>query len=1195
MKHDEPRFRGGLMALIATLGCLAPAGEGSAQPERATVKDTPPWKRQLTGDDAKQVESLNKKIEQLKGAGQFVQAVEPAKQALTICQRACGPDNWQTSDARRAVDDSRKIAALPEAGRQAMATVGELESKARGALESARNDEAERLYRSLLEIRRRWVGDGHPDTAVTYNDIAVSLDQQGKYAGSEPLLRKALAIHVLALGEGHPHTANSYSNLSSNLAAQGKYAEAEPLARKALAIKLAVLGDHNLETAVCYHEFACAMGDQGKYSEAEPLYRKAMAICLDSPGDDQLDAAMIYNGFAANLFWQGKFAVAEPLVRRALAIWLRVLGDDHPNTALGYNHLANNQSHQGKYAEAEQYIRKTLAIRKKALGEDHPDTGFTYNDLAACLARQGRYEESEAFFRKALAIRLEALGENHPVIASSYLRIASSLYYQGKYDQAERLFRKALAICLKVLGEDHPDTGTSYNKLARFLDSQDKFAEAEPLHRKALAIRLKILGERHADTAITYNDLASNLDCQGKLDEAISSWTAAAAIYEQARGASGASGLERSLTSQSSPLPALAISLARCGRAREAWSRWESNLAHGLLDDLSARLLRPLTLDERRREADLARQLQRLDERTARLAAKSKRTESEDKQLDALRREGSILRGRWVELKMTLDQKYQAYAGKPSTLEEVQKALAGDAALAGWLDVKRHHWACVVRRTGDPNWVQVPGSGKDGSWTKENNESPGKLRDALAGHQPEWAAQAGALAQRRLAPLMPHLEGVKHLIVLPSEALVGVPIETLIAALPADSPSPVVSYAPSGSMLARLSAPRSLAPAPLRLLALGDPAFPNPADTEPAPTPPDHGMMVGSVVPNGNADVCGIKAGDVLMEYNGKKLKSRSDLAVVSAGGKAIRVPVKLWRDGEVRSLDIAAGPLGIQSKSNQPAAQVILAQRAAADILKPGMRGENLTSLPGTRREVQAIAALFPEDQVTTLLGSQATESTLQGLAQTGALKGYRYIHLATHGKFNPNVALSSAVFLAAEPERPTELTDSAALESAPDCQVTAEQIVRTWDLDADLVVLSACESALGRYAGGEGYLGFAQALFVKGARSLVLSLWRVDDKATSLLMTRFYQNLLGKRPAMSKPMPKVEALAEAKQWLRSLTGDQIDGELALLLRGDVRPLVKVDGTTPPGLPTSPKTSGIRPYDHPYFWAAFVLVGDPD
>src|SRR5262249_18589514 len=227
--------------------------------------------------------------------------------------------------------------------------------------------------------------------------------------------------------------------------------------------------------------------------------------------------------------------------------------------------------------------------------------------------------------------------------------------------------------------------------------------------------------------------------------------------------------------------------------------------------------------------------------------------------------------------------------------------------------------------------------------------------------------------------------------------------------------------------------------------------------------------------------------------------------------------------------------------------APVVLAQRAAAEVLRSGVRAAGWAPLPGTRREVQAIAALFPKDQVTTLLGPDATESNLQQLAQSGALKTYRYIHLATHGQANPNVALSSAVFLAAEPERPAPSAgDPAALESVPDGQITAEQIVRTWDLDADLVVLSACESGLGRYAGGEGYLGFAQALFVKGARSLVLSQWKVDDKATALMMTRFYQNLLGRRAGLPQPLPKAEALDEAKGWLRNLTVDAAGTELA-------------------------------------------------
>jgi CHAT domain-containing protein len=106
---------------------------------------------------------------------------------------------------------------------------------------------------------------------------------------------------------------------------------------------------------------------------------------------------------------------------------------------------------------------------------------------------------------------------------------------------------------------------------------------------------------------------------------------------------------------------------------------------------------------------------------------------------------------------------------------------------------------------------------------------------------------------------------------------------------------------------------------------------------------------------------------------------------------------------------------------------------------------------------------------------------------------------------------------------------------------------------------------------------------LFVAGGRSLVLSLWKVDDNATALLMTRFYQNLLGKRPGLEKPLAKAEALAEAKAWLRGLTVKEVGQELDKLPRG-----VEVER------PPAPATKAVHPYGHPYYWAAFILIGDP-
>jgi CHAT domain-containing protein len=163
---------------------------------------------------------------------------------------------------------------------------------------------------------------------------------------------------------------------------------------------------------------------------------------------------------------------------------------------------------------------------------------------------------------------------------------------------------------------------------------------------------------------------------------------------------------------------------------------------------------------------------------------------------------------------------------------------------------------------------------------------------------------------------------------------------------------------------------------------------------------------------------------------------------------------------------------------------------------------------------------------------------------------------------------------------------------ESPYDGELTAAQIVN-WKLDAELVTLSACESGLGKLSGGEGFIGFAQALFLAGARTVVLSLWKVDDKATALLMTRFHQNLLGRRAGLKSPMPKAEALDEAKRWLRNLTEEEVGQDPLAMARGDIRKLKNTGaaGTTA----ESPRKAGARqPYEHPHYWAAFVLMGDP-
>ena len=191
-------------------------------------------------------------------------------------------------------------------------------------------------------------------------------------------------------------------------------------------------------------------------------------------------------------------------------------------------------------------------------------------------------------------------------------------------------------------------------------------------------------------------------------------------------------------------------------------------------------------------------------------------------------------------------------------------------------------------------------------------------------------------------------------------------------------------------------------------------------------------------------------------------------------------------------------------------------------------MRG-GIAALPGTQREADMLHNLYPSAAIFT--GATAQESTFK--AQAGK---YKYLHLASHAFFNDAAPLLSSVFLAAPPKT--------GAGSEEDGFLTARELL-DMDLHADMVVLSACQTARGEKHSGEGIVGMTWALFVAGCPTQVLSQWSVDDAATALLMTRFYRELKGGQA-------KGVALQTASRELRRNSK----------------------------------------YAHPYYWAPFQLVG---
>ncbi|MDD3846719.1 MAG: CHAT domain-containing protein [Syntrophorhabdaceae bacterium] len=209
------------------------------------------------------------------------------------------------------------------------------------------------------------------------------------------------------------------------------------------------------------------------------------------------------------------------------------------------------------------------------------------------------------------------------------------------------------------------------------------------------------------------------------------------------------------------------------------------------------------------------------------------------------------------------------------------------------------------------------------------------------------------------------------------------------------------------------------------------------------------------------------------------------------------------------------------------PSASVLAYLHARRSAGRPGIiafgnpdLGDSRYDLTYSQGEAIAIAGTSPGSRV--FLRKEATETAFRAYGM-----GFNYIHFATHGHFDSDAPLSSALLLARDGDS--------------DGRLTVDKLY-SMKIDADLVTLSACETGLGKVASGDDIVGLTRGFLYAGSASVVASLWKVDDMATSYLMTEFYNTL--------KKTGKAEALRQAQ------------------------------------LRTKSK------FSHPFFWAAFQLTG---
>jgi tetratricopeptide (TPR) repeat protein len=468
------------------------------------------WKR-LVGNKHPQVAICLNNIAQLYQAqGNYLQAENLYKQALEIQNKLL---DFEHHDIWRTLNN--------------LATIYKLQG---------RYQEAEKTYIAALEMIKNLYGNEHPDVAVTLNNLAGLYNSQGLYTQAEINYLQALESLKPLLGDEHPYIASTLNDIAENYKNQGRYLESEKLHLTVWQMRKSLLGNEHPDTASSLNSLGELSSLQGRYLEAEEKYLSALTTRKNLLAEEHPDIAISLNNLALLYTDTGRYSEAESLYLEALKIGESTLSLEHPEVAKHLNNLAVLYEKQGRYAEAEQKYLQALNVRNKVLGNEHPKVADTLNDIAGVYRLAGRYSEAEQKYLQALAMRKTLLGEAHPDVAASLNNLAVLYNAQGKSSQAESLFLQVIAVNKNLFGEVHPQIATTLSNLATIYSYQGRYNEAEKLHLEALRIKKSLFGQKHPQIARSYNNLAETYFSLGSYQEAEENYLAALEMRKSSLG-----------------------------------------------------------------------------------------------------------------------------------------------------------------------------------------------------------------------------------------------------------------------------------------------------------------------------------------------------------------------------------------------------------------------------------------------------------------------------------------------------------------------------------------------------------------------------------------------------------------------------------------------------------------------------------
>jgi serine/threonine protein kinase len=271
------------------------------------------------------------------------------------------------------------------------------------------------------------------------------------FEDAERLLKEALEIRKSLFGEEHPSVADSLYHLGVlrlDRKDQTRNDEdaAEEIFQSVLAMRRRLLGDKHSSVAEVLNALAIINHRRSDHEIAESLYREALGIQREVLGKEHYLVAKALGNLAGLLRSKGDLERAETLNHEAIGIYRSLYDRPHPGIATLLNNLGLLYLEKKNYDAAERFCRESLEMARQALGDKHPEVPLFIQGLVRVLLESQKYDEAEAFIREAISISREVHGKDHLYVSSSLSLYGIILTRLSRYEEAEARLLEALTI-----------------------------------------------------------------------------------------------------------------------------------------------------------------------------------------------------------------------------------------------------------------------------------------------------------------------------------------------------------------------------------------------------------------------------------------------------------------------------------------------------------------------------------------------------------------------------------------------------------------------------------------------------------------------------------------------------------------------------------------------------------------------------